>query len=271
MSVPPASRQADENERPEPGPARGTRVLERSLAVLFELADTDHPLPTAELARRVHLPASTTYRLVDELDGHGLVERRGDGGVSLGLRLLELARRVEDGLAPSLLEPARGIMRALAHEYGETVLLTAPAGRFAIGLDSVEPPRPVRLSFGRWRVAPMHLGASGKVLLAFLPERAAERVLAAVDHTITASGQHVDVERLRRELVEARERGVVVTHGELDRGVSGVAAPLLGPRRRLVAGVTLAGPTERLAPRAAHLAAAVREAAEAIELAVNDG
>jgi IclR family transcriptional regulator, acetate operon repressor len=253
---------------PPPSPPRGTRVLERSLAMLSELADTDRPLSTAELARRADLPASTAYRLVDELDGHGLVERDGDGGLALGLRLLVLARRVEDDLADSLLEPARGTLRELAREHGETALLTAPAGRSAIGLDAVEPTRAVRLSFGRWRAAPMHLGASGKVLLAFLPPRASERVLAAVNGGVTASGAPVDVPSLRRELAEARERGFVVTHGELDRGVSGVAAPVLGVRGRLVAGLTVVGPTERVAPSVEGLSSAVRAAADAIGRAV---
>jgi DNA-binding IclR family transcriptional regulator len=242
----------------------GTRVLERSLAMLSELAASDRPLSTAELARRADLPPSTAYRLVDELDGHGLVERDGDGGLALGLRLLALARRVEDDLAASLLEPARGTMRELAREHGETALLTAPAGMSAIGLDAVEPARPVRLSFGRWRTAPMHLGASGKVLLAFLPPRAGDRVLAAMDGGVTP----VVADRLRRELEEARQRGFVVTHGELDRGVSGVAAPVLGLRGRLLAGLTLVGPTERVAPRVEHLSAAVRAAADAIGQAV---
>jgi IclR family acetate operon transcriptional repressor len=247
--------------------ARGTRVLDRSVAMLFELGDADRPLPIAELARRADLPPSTAYRLVDELEAHGLIDRD-DGGLGLGLRLLELARRIEDRLAPSLLEPARGVMRALAHEHDETALLTAPAGRFAIGLDAVEPPRPVRLSLGRWRVAPMHLGASGKVLLAFLPARSAERVLAELDHDVTASGRPVGVEGLRRELAEVRERGVCVTHGELDRGVSGVAAPLLAARGRPVAGLTLAGPTDRIGPRVDRLREAVLEAARAIEQAL---
>jgi DNA-binding IclR family transcriptional regulator len=259
---------AQGHERPTQSRARSTRVLERSLAMLFELAEAERPLATAELAGRADLPASTAYRLVDELEAHGLVERDGNGGVALGLRVLELARRVEDRMAGSLLEPARGIMRAVASEHDETALLTAPAGRCAIGLDAVEPPRPVRLSFGRWRVAPMHLGASGKVLLAHLPARAAERVLAAVDHGLTASGQPVDVARLRHELADVRERGVVVTHGELDRGVSGVAAPVLGPRGRLLAGLTLAGPTERLIPSVERLSVAVRAAAGAIEQAL---
>lgn len=246
----------------------GTRVLERSLAMLSELAESDRPLSTADLARRTGLPASTAYRLVDELDGHGLVERDRDGGLALGLRLLALARRVEDDLAGSLLEPARGTMRELAREHGETALLTAPAGSSAIGLDAVEPTRPVRLSFGRWRAAPMHLGASGKVLLAFLPPRTADRVLASMDGVVTASGSPLEIGTLRSELAEARRQGFVVTHGELDRGVSGVAAPVLGLRDRLLAGLTLVGPTERVAPKVEHLSAAVREAAETIGQAV---
>jgi IclR family acetate operon transcriptional repressor len=242
-------------------PAGGTRVLDRSLAMLFELGEADEPLGIPELARRADLPSSTAYRLADELEGHGLIERD-NGGLGLGLRILELARRIEDRLAPSLLEPARGIMRELAREHDETVLLTAPAGPFAIGLDSVEPPRTVRLSLGRWRVAPMHLGASGKVLLAFLPDRSVERVLASLDG---------DAESVRRVLARVRETGVAVTHGELDPGVSGVAAPVLAAGGRPLAGVTLAGPTDRVTPEAERLSGAVREAARAIERALPGG
>ena len=59
----------------------------------------------------------------------------------------------------------------------------------------------------------------------------------------------------------------MVTHGELDPGVSGVAAPVLGPGGRPVAGVTLAGPTDRVGPETERLSEAVREAAQAIERA----
>jgi DNA-binding IclR family transcriptional regulator len=246
---------------------RGTRVLDRSLAMLFELGDAAGPLPLAELARRADLPPSTAYRLVDGLEGHGLIERD-DGGLALGLRILELARRIEDRLALSLLEPARGIMRELAHEHDETVLLTAPAGPYAIGIDSVEPPRTVRLSLGRWRVAPMYLGASGKVLLAFLPPRSAERVLAGLDHPVTAAGQTIELGGLRRDPAEVRRRGVAVTHGDLDRGMSGVAAPVRPTGGRPIAGLTLAGPTDRLGRETDRLSQAVREAAGAIERAL---
>jgi DNA-binding IclR family transcriptional regulator len=93
-------------------------------------------------------------------------------------------------------------------------------------------------------------------------------VLAGADDDVTASGQPVEVERLRRELAQVRDRGVAVTHGELDLGVSGVAAPVLAARGRPVAGLTLAGPTDRLGPQADSLSGAVREAARSIEQAL---
>ena len=70
-------------------------------------------------------------------------------------------------------------MEALAHGHGETAILTAPGGTHAMCLASVESDHhAMRLSYDRWRTAPMHLGASGKVLLAHLDDAHAERILA---------------------------------------------------------------------------------------------
>ena len=61
------------------------------------------------------------------------------------------------------------------------------------------------------------------------PEQA-ERVLAAAAVLEPAR----DLDELRRELAEIRRRGHAVSHGELDEGASGVAAPILDHRRRFL-------------------------------------
>src|SRR3954465_12921654 len=156
-------------------PAGGAQVLDRIVALLTALSGSVEASPV-ELAERCDLPPSTTYRLLSDLEQHGLVTRAGRRGTTLGLWILELARSVEDRLESELVEPAREVMESLAATFGETAILTAPGGTHAMCLASVESDRhAMRLSYDRWRTAPMQLGASGKVLLAPPAAAAGER------------------------------------------------------------------------------------------------
>src|SRR4051794_13630097 len=160
-------------------PDGGAQVLDRIVALLTALSGSVEASPV-ELAERCDLPPSTTYRLLSDLEQHGLVTRAGRRGTTLGLWILELARSVEDRLESELVEPAREVMESLAATFRETAILTAPGGPHAMSRASGrQDRRPRRPSYARWRTAPMHLGASGKVLLAHLDDSHAERILAA--------------------------------------------------------------------------------------------
>src|SRR5919198_4424089 len=198
-------------------PAGGAQVLDRVVALLTALGEAVELAPT-DLAERCGLPHSTTYRLLAALEQHGLVTRAGRRGTTLGLWILELARTVEDRLEAELVEPARDVMETLAAAHGETAILTAPGGTHAMCLASCESDRhAMRLSYERWRTAPMHLGASGKVLLAHLDDAHAERIIAApAPHP--AGGPEIEEATLRAQLEATRRDGFLVTHGELDEG-----------------------------------------------------
>jgi DNA-binding IclR family transcriptional regulator len=226
-------------------PAGGAQVLDRIVALLAALSESVE-LPPGELAERCDLPPSTTYRLLSDLEQHGLVTRAGRRGTTLGLWILELARAVEDRLESEVVEPARDVMEALAARFGETAILTAPGGTHAMCLASCESDRhAMRLSYDRWRTAPMHLGASGKVLLAHLDEAHAERILAAPPPH-PSGGAQLDEATLRAQIAATRRDGYIVTDGELDEGATAVAAPVLDPRGRPVAALSVAGPTARV-------------------------
>jgi DNA-binding IclR family transcriptional regulator len=244
-------------------PAGGAQVLDRVVALLGALGDAVE-LPPTELAERCGLPPSTTYRLLADLEQHGLVTRAGRRGTTLGLWVLELARTVEDRLESELVEPARAVMETLADAHGETAILTAPGGTHAMCLASVESDQhAMRLSYDRWRTAPMHLGASGKVLLAHLDDAHAERILAAPPPH-PSGGAQVDDATLRAQIDATRRDGYLVTDGELDAGATAVAAPVLDARGRPVAGLSIAGPTARVRGALHALVPAVVAGAEAI-------
>lgn len=226
------------------------QLLERVVGLLSALAQAGRPTAVADLARDVGLPVSTTYRLVQDLERYGLVAREGRGAVTLGLRALDLARTVEDRVEQTIVAPAYEIMQALAREHGETAILTAAMGQLAIGLASIESPAyGVRLSLGRWSVKPIHLGASGKILLAHLDTAAIEGVLRNAARSRLADGSPVDVARLRDQLAAIRRDGYVVSDSELDEGATAAAAAILDAHGRVAAGLTLGGPTSRIRPK----------------------
>jgi DNA-binding IclR family transcriptional regulator len=232
-------------------------ALQRAVELLGRLGDEPTELTVAELASGAGMPTSTAYRLLAQLEQHGLVQRGPDRTVALGTRLVALGRTAEEALRERLVDPAREVMAELCEQLGETALLTAPCGLEGMVLHSVETERhSVRLSYTLYRRAPMHRGASGKILAAYLdgPER--ERLLDAVGSA-----------PLDHELGRIRREGFAFTVGELDAGAAALAVPILDRRGRIAAGLSVAGPAERLAADPEQLLPVVLAAAQTIERA----
>ena len=232
-------------------------ALQRAVELLGRIGERSDELTVAELASDAGMPTSTAYRLLAELEQHGLVQRRNGRTVALGTRLVALGRTAEEALRERLVEPARGVMEQLSAQVGETAILTAPCGLEGIVLHVVEPDQhSVRLSYALYRRAPMHRGASGKILAAFLEPDERARLLEAVGSA-----------RLGRELERIRRDGFVYTVGELDTGAAGLAVPILDRSGRIAAGLSVAGPAERLEAAPDRHKAVVVAAAQTIETA----
>lgn len=232
-------------------------ALERAVEILGRLGEPPSTRTVSELAGDIGMPTSTAYRLLAELEAHGLVARGPDRTVALGTRLVALGLSAEAGLRERLVTPAAAAMEQLSQQTAETTILTAPCGLEAITLHAVETERhSVRLSYPRLRRAPMHRGASGKILAAYLPEDERRRLIEAAGRP-----------ELEAELEHIRREGLAYTSGEVDEGAVAVAAPILDRRGRILAGVSIAGPEHRIAPVVEPVAAAVRAVARRIEQA----
>jgi DNA-binding IclR family transcriptional regulator len=232
-------------------------ALQRALALLTVLGEYPGELTVAQLASDTGMPTSTAYRLLAELEQHGLIRRGADRTIALGTRLVALGRTAEDGLRERLVVPAASVMERLSEEVGETAILTAPCGLEAIALHVVETElHSVRLTYALFRRAPMHRGASGKILAAFLevPER--ERLL------LTAAAPE-----LAGALERIRADRLAYTDGELDPAAAAVAAPIFDRRGRIAAGISVAGPRERILGQLKAASLAVGTAAQIIERA----
>ena len=95
----------------------------------------------------------------------------------------------------------------LTRLYGDTVMCIA---------DRHSPGDETHSSYERGRPRPLTRGATSKVILAQLPARRLAKLLDRSSH-------NEDIEALKKQLSDARRNGFMVTRGEVDPGLMGVA------------------------------------------------
>ncbi|MNI04214.1 HTH-type transcriptional regulator KipR [compost metagenome] len=216
----------------------GTQALGRALDILFVLAEADTPLTVSEIAEKVSIPESSAYRFIQTLEQNGIVERKGKGQITLGLRIFDLARSLSNQIDKQLLAIARPIMEELTHQTNETSVLFIRSGMNAVCIENVSTHRLIRLSIQNGRVLPLHEGASGKMLLAFENPKIIDQVMSSI------ANEQVRV-KLSQELTQIHEAGYSCTVGEFDPDAFAIAAPVWDTHQRIVASLSIAGPSYR--------------------------
>jgi IclR family acetate operon transcriptional repressor len=221
-----------------------------------------------EIARGVAMTSSTVHRLLTQLEEERLVHRVADGRYELGLDFLRVAWQVSS--VRSLREIAAPFLRDLAESAGETAILARydPGRREACVVAAVESSEPIRFVSDMFERRSLHAGATGRAILAFLPEGERSEIMAGslsamTPRTITDSGE------LGTALETTRGRGYALSVEERRVGGVGLAAPVFAPGHSVIAAVGVALPVQRFEPEdEVRLAALVQGCAAAITAAL---
>ncbi|WP_225844437.1 IclR family transcriptional regulator [Streptomyces sp. HPF1205] len=239
--------------------AETSQTLDRGLRVLKLLADTDHGLTVTELAARLGVNRTVVYRLLATLEQHSLVRRDLGGRARVGLGVLGLAHQVH----PLLREAALPALRSLAEDIGATAHLTLVDGSEALAVAVVEPTwTDYHVAYRTGFRHALDRGAAGRAILAgrgmqpaaWGPDGKPQAGDDAYTETAAPSGPHDTLGNQAR---------YVLTHGELEAGASGAAAPLLGvPGVEGSVGVVMLAESvpERVGPRVVEAAMEVADA-----------
>lgn len=232
-------------------------VLDKVMAILDAFADGTARMEPPEVAARTGISAPTAYRLMGAMAEHRLLGVDGRG-YRLGTRLLQLGARVSEGVEVRAL--ALPHMKELRDATGETVELQILTGHSRVPVEMVVGRRTVR-TMGQIGVPlPIHLGASSRILVAWLPEPAALELArrSAADHP----GSAWDAQDYRDRLRRVREQGWEFSAGERDPETSAVSVPIRDRHDDVIAALVVSSTATRLADDA-HRSAVIEQACAA--------
>lgn len=251
--------------RPGAGMAGGgvtDKAFVKGLRLIEALAASEAARGVTDLAGELALTKSNVHRLLTTLQANGYVRQvAAGGGYELTTRLWEQGSRVVRRMG--LLGVARPALERLAAQTGETVHLSILDDTEVVYIDKIDSAHHIRAHTSVGSRAPAWAVATGKAMLARMPDSYLDRFEGRFQ-PLTATSRR-SLEELRSDLALVRSEGYcIVYHGEWREGIAAVACAISDRSDRLAGAVGLSGPDSRLKRRqlqtfSAHVVEAARE------------
>ena len=194
--------------------------LDRAVAVLEMLGESDAPLSLAEVCQRMGLHKSTAHRSLMVLERSALIERTPENRYRLGLKLYDLGNRAVEQI--DLRTRVHPYFRRLAAQVGETVHLSVMQKTSIVYLDKVEPNRRVCISSKTGSSNPVYCTSMGKAMLAFQPPDAIEQIISKIRFVRHTPKTIMSKEALLKALDRVRRRGFhrIIPHSNILLAIS---------------------------------------------------
>ena len=224
------------------------RVLDRAFRILSLLSD-GKPRTLSEICESIDLSPSTTFRLLSTLVYYRYIRRNEmTGQFQLGLACLELAQGYT--YSDDLRRIALAELEALRDETKETVHLVVLDQMQIVYLEKIPGLHAIGLMSSRVGLrSPAYCTGVGKVLLAYQKE------VTQIEEYYRVNGLErftsttiTDLEALMAHLAQIRQQGYALDRGEHEEDVRCVATPVFDINGKVVAAISISGPSIRMDP-----------------------
>jgi DNA-binding IclR family transcriptional regulator len=248
--------------------AMARNPLGKSFGLLRWMLENDHEsVGVRPAAKALGLTPSGAHRLMHGLVEEGFLQREeGDTGrYMLGIEMMLMAQRASSKW------PMRNVALAPMREMAESCQEAAffnlydPARNENIGIASVESKQEVRYVIELFQWKPLHVGAAGLAVLAFLPTDEKQRIVDRTGLAPATARSLSGPEQLNAALEDVRQRGYAITISQRIEGAVGIAAPIFCAGGRVLGSVGISMPEQRFRPdMEPRLAQSVCDCAQAI-------
>lgn len=215
----------------------------RSIDILNLYKNNKTHYGITEISKKLNLHKTTVFRIVKTLEKKGwLIQDEFTNQYKLGFEILNVASSVtrDYNNRDIIIEE----MNKLAQEFNENVVLHTYDDYTARCIEKIETENVIRISSEIGKKAPLYVGASSKIILAYQKSEIINHVIDQglikyTENTIT------DEKILLEDLAQIRRQGYSISFGEIDIGVTAVAVPIICDEE-LLYGLSIIAPTSRI-------------------------
>lgn len=233
--------------------------IDRALDILLLFQREGREMGVTQISAALGIYKSTVHRTLSTLEKRGFVQQNPDNGrYWLGIKLYSLGMLIREQL------PIRNIAypyaKDLAEKFNEVVHLAVndysavyPTHTL---LDKIHGHQMLAMTPPIGSSVPSHCSAMGKCLLAFSPRSVIDKYIGSLLPVFTEKTIS-NWDDFLRELELVKQQGYAIEDGELELGLTCVAAPIMAKNGEIIAALSLSGPTSRVKTRLAEIVAEV--------------
>jgi IclR family acetate operon transcriptional repressor len=226
------------------------KSVARALDILETLSAASGNMPLSKLSAATGLNNSTCHHLISTLAARGYVTQNSETrSYGLGNKVFDLsearARQFD------LLDIAMPAVRNLNRRTGEAVHLALIQARELVTVAKLDSLHAVKVDSGfAGKSNATHATASGKAILAWLPEAEQKAILDTKGMTVFTEHTITDVDKLKEELALVRRHGFASDVEEFQPGVMCVGAAIRNHTGGVIASISASMPAMRASDEA---------------------
>ncbi len=232
----------------------GVQAIERGCRILDLLGKGKQAYSIHDLSCELNLPKPTIHRILGTLRHFGYVTQdEVSRAYRLGFRLVEMGQVVLDQIdLRKEAEPFLSQLASQVHETAHLVILDRGEIVYLEKIEKVSDPKSLRMASRVGMRNYAHSCAVGKVLLSFLSDRERDEIIQQKGLPKLTGNTIVNVDELKRHLVDVRAQGFAVDDEENEEGIRCVAAPVRNDRGEVIAAISISGPSVRMSMDRIH-------------------
>lgn len=229
-------------------PKYPVQTLGKALDVLIYIKNNASAdgVSIAELSEYLNMGKSTVHRLLDTLLAYNFVEKTyANASYKLGWGIYDIGSSVpfQHSLNNTNFYP---LLEELCNECSETINFGIMNNNSVVILYKAEPNIKIRANVNIGGNEPLYCTAIGKLFLSSLSVQEVKEYFIYSDITNYTNNTITTAEKMIPELAKIAQNGYSIDNEEFYAGLICVAVPVYDYSGKIVAGISISGPSERM-------------------------